>query len=93
MQIECRSFFSGVGDKINFPCYRRQLTCGITLIAVYNSQKTDKQNLKEFLGSVSSIYFFNGGFEIHFKTAFPCAPGMGDNLAVKVRYALGSRKH
>ena len=22
-----------------------------------------------------------------------CAPGMGDNLAVKVRYALGSRKH
>ncbi len=23
---------------------------------------------------------------------FPCAPGMGDNLVVKVRYALGSRK-
>ena len=23
---------------------------------------------------------------------FICAPGMGDNLAVKVRYALGSRK-
>ena len=25
--------------------------------------------------------------------SYPIAPGMGDNLAVKVRYALGSRKH
>ncbi len=24
---------------------------------------------------------------------FRCAPGMGDNLAVKVRYELGSRNH
>jgi hypothetical protein len=24
---------------------------------------------------------------------FLCAPGMGDNLAVKVRYELGSRNH
>jgi hypothetical protein len=52
----------------------------------------------EYIRETCNFRFFEN-FYVRIKKApakrrepFTCAPGMGSNLAVKVRYALGSRK-
>jgi hypothetical protein len=41
-------------------------------------------------GTVRTVVWEDGGRE---PSSYPIAPGMGDNLAVQVRYELGSRNH
>jgi len=62
-----------------FPDYTETFSSGIRII--HNRPGNGKPDPAEKTGQTEIAC-----------SVFACAPGMGDNLVVKVHYALGSRK-